>query len=193
VTTGGVGPSHAEPGPPPRSIPLLDTARLRLRPPTLGDAPDIFAGYAQDPSVTRYLTWRPHNSIEQTRAFLRRCLAGMTDGSVLPWVLTERDDDHAIGMIELRPTGHRAEMGYVLARDRWGRGLMSEAARAVADWGLARPGIFRVWSVTDVDNAASARVLEKAGMQREGLLRRWMMHPGVSPEPRDCWCFGRAR
>jgi ribosomal-protein-alanine N-acetyltransferase len=117
----------------------------------------------------------------------------MADGTVLPWVLSEPDDGRPIGMIELRPTGHRAEMGYVLARDHWGRGLMSEAARAVADWALAQPGIFRVWSVTDVDNAASARVLEKAGMQREGLLRRWMMHPGLSPESRDCWCFGRVR
>jgi ribosomal-protein-alanine N-acetyltransferase len=117
----------------------------------------------------------------------------MADGSVLPWVLTEPGDDRPIGMIELRRTGHRAEMAYVLARDRWGRGLMSEAARAVADWGLAQPGIFRVWSVTDVDNAASARVLEKAGMQREGLLRRWIMHPGQGPEPRDCWCYGRVR
>jgi [ribosomal protein S5]-alanine N-acetyltransferase len=117
----------------------------------------------------------------------------MADGTVLPWVLSAPPDDRPIGMIELRPTGHRAEMGYVLARAYWGHGLMSEAARAVADWGLAQPGIFRVWSVTDIDNAASARVLEKAGMQREGLLRRWVMHPGQGPEPRDCWCYGRVR
>ena len=117
----------------------------------------------------------------------------MRDGSVLPWALTGRDDDRPVGMIELRLAGHRAEMGYVLARDRWGRGLMSEAALVVVDWALAQPGVFRVWSVTDVDNGASARVLEKVGMQREGLLRRWMMHPGVGPEPRDCWCFGRVR
>jgi RimJ/RimL family protein N-acetyltransferase len=70
---------------------------------------------------------------------------------------------------------------------------MSEAVLVVVDWALAQPGVFRVWSVTDVDNGASARVLEKVGMQREGLLRRWMMHPGVGPEPRDCWCFGRVR
>ena len=112
---------------------------------------------------------------------------------MLPWILTEHDDDRPIGMIELRPSGHRAELGYVLARDWWGRGLMSEAAGAVVEWGLALPPVFRVWAVTDVDNHASARVLEKIGMQREGLLRRWVMHPSLSPEPRDCWCFGRVR
>jgi RimJ/RimL family protein N-acetyltransferase len=177
--------------PPP--VPLLDTARLRLRPPTLDDAPHLFARYTRDPVVTRNLTWRPHDTVERTLAFLRRCLAGIDDGSVLPWILTERDDDRPIGMIELRPSGHRAELGYVLARDWWGRGLMSEAASAVVEWGLALPPVFRVWAVTDVDNHASARVLEKIGMQREGLLRRWMVHPSLSPEPRDCWCFGRVR
>jgi [ribosomal protein S5]-alanine N-acetyltransferase len=117
----------------------------------------------------------------------------MADGSVVPWVLTEPGDERPIGMVELRPSGHRAELGYVLARDWWGRGLMTEAARAVVEWALADPRIFRVWAVTDVDNAASARVLEKIGMQREGLLRRWLIHPNLSPEPRDCWSYGRVR
>jgi RimJ/RimL family protein N-acetyltransferase len=161
--------------------------------PTLDDAPHLFARYTRDPLVTRHLTWRPHDTIDRTRTFLRRCLAGVKDGSVLPWVVTERTDDRPIGMIELRPAGHRAEMGYVLARNWWGRGFMTEAAAAVLEWGLAQPGVFRVWSVTDVDNQASARVLEKIGMQREGLLRRWLVHPNLSSEPRDCWCFGRVR
>jgi [ribosomal protein S5]-alanine N-acetyltransferase len=174
-------------------LPLLETARLCLRPPTLGDAPSLFARYTQDPLVTRNLTWPPHDSVERTRTFLRRCLAGAADGSVRPWVLTERGDDRPIGMIELRLFGHRAELGYVLARDWWGRGLMTEAARSVVDSSLADPAIFRVGAVTDVDNLASARVLEKVGMQREGLLRRWLVHPGLSPEPRDCWSFGKAR
>jgi [ribosomal protein S5]-alanine N-acetyltransferase len=131
--------------------------------------------------------------VERTRTFLRRCLAGIADGSVVPWVITGRGDDRPFGMLELRPSAHRAEMGYVLARERWGRGLMPEAASAALDWGLAQPSIFRVWSVTDVDNLASARVLEKIGMQREGLLRRWLVHPNLGPEPRDCWCFSRVK
>jgi RimJ/RimL family protein N-acetyltransferase len=139
------------------------------------------------------LTWPPHDSVDRTRAFVRRCLAGIDEGSVVPWVVTAPPDDRPIGMIELRPVGHRSELGYVLARPWWGRGLMTEAARAVVEWGLADPATFRVWAVTDVDNLASARVLEKVGMQREGLLRRWIMHPNLSPEPRDCWCFGRVR
>jgi RimJ/RimL family protein N-acetyltransferase len=159
----------------------------------LEDAPELFARYTQDPLVTRYLTWRPHDTIERTREFLQRCRTGIADGAVVPWVLTERDDPRPLGMIELRPAEHRVEIGYVLARDRWGQGLMTEAVQAVVDWALARPGLYRVWAVTDVDNRASARVLEKAGLLREGLLRRWLVRPGLGSEPRDCWCFAKVR
>ena len=53
---------------------LIETCRLRLRPPVLTDAESIFAGYAQDPAVVKYLVWRPHDDIATTRAFLRRCI-----------------------------------------------------------------------------------------------------------------------
>jgi [ribosomal protein S5]-alanine N-acetyltransferase len=66
---------------------------------------------------------------------------------------------------------------------------MTEIVKKLADWALKRGGIYRVWSVCDVDNRASARVMEKAGMRREGILRRWSMHPTISDEPRDSYCY----
>lgn len=92
-------------------------------------------------------------------------------------------------MIELRMQGHRAEIGYVLARSHWKRGYMTEAAHAVVEWALSQPEIFRVWAVCDVENVASAKMLEKIGMRREGILARWIVHPSVSKEPRDCYCY----
>jgi RimJ/RimL family protein N-acetyltransferase len=92
-------------------------------------------------------------------------------------------------MIESRVKGFSMDIGYVLARAYWGRGYVPEAARSVVDWGLSQDGIFRVWALCDVDNLASARVLEKIGMSREGTLRRWMLHPNLSDEPRDAYCF----
>ena len=83
-------------------------------------------------------------------------------------------------MVELRLHGHMADLGYVIARPHWGQGFVSEAARVVVDWALVQQHIYRVWAVCDIDNAASARVLEKIGMQREGLLRRWIIHPNMS-------------
>jgi [ribosomal protein S5]-alanine N-acetyltransferase len=58
---------------------------------------------------------------------------------------------------------------------------------------LARPSIWRIWAVCDVDNLASARVLEKAGLQREGTLRRYIIHPSASLEPRDVHLYARVR
>ena len=50
-----------------------------------------------------------------------------------------------------------------------------------------------MWAVCDVDNPASARVMETAGVAREGKLRRWALHPNVSQTPRDFWCYARVK
>jgi RimJ/RimL family protein N-acetyltransferase len=61
------------------------------------------------------------------------------------------------------------------------------------DWTDGEPEIFRAWAFCDVDNPASARVMEKAGMTREGILRRWHVAPNLGPEPRDCIVCARAK
>jgi RimJ/RimL family protein N-acetyltransferase len=81
------------------------------------------------------------------------------------------------------------DLGYVLERASWGKGYMTEAVRFLVDWAVSQPSIYRVWATCDVTNLASAHVLEKVGMQREGVLRRWIMHPNLSEEPRDCYCY----
>lgn len=83
--------------------------------------------------------------------------------------------------------------GYVLARPQWGQGLMAEALRFGVDWALSQPEVFRAYSFCDVENPASARVMEKAGMAREGILRRYHTCPNLSPEPRDCILCARVR
>ena len=124
---------------------------------------------------------------------MRRRLTDMKNVAECSWVLTARGGDALLGMLSLFPIDHHVELGYVLARGHWGQGYATEAACAVVDWALDQSEIWRVWAVVDVDNAASARVLEKAGMQREGLLRRFGLHPNTGPEPRDCLLYARVR
>ncbi len=171
----------------------LHAGRLVLRRPRLEDAEAIFEAYARDEEVVRYLTWRPHGDVEQTRAWVQQALEEWEAGRTFAWVVTRRGEDRPIGMLELRPDGHRVELGYVLARRYWNRGYMTEAVQTVVSWLLDQPGVHRVWAVVDVDNRASARVLEKAGMHFEGVLRRWSVHPNVSPKPRDCACYAAVR
>jgi ribosomal-protein-alanine N-acetyltransferase len=172
---------------------ILQTDRLILRRPVHDDAPAIFDGYARDGEVVRYLTWRPHESVADTREYLRRCDSGWDAGNDLTWAITLHGDDRVIGMVGIRPRGFKHDMGYVLARPHWGRGFMTEAGRAIVDLALSDTAVHRVWAVCDVDNRASARVLEKIGMQLEGVLRRWIVHPNVSDEPRDSLCYARVR
>jgi RimJ/RimL family protein N-acetyltransferase len=96
-------------------------------------------------------------------------------------------------MIGCRVREHAADIGYVLTPNYWNRGYVTEAAKAVVDWAINLTFVYRVWAVCDVENKASARVLEKVGMQREGLLRRYVVHPNISPEPRDCFVYSVVR
>jgi RimJ/RimL family protein N-acetyltransferase len=171
----------------------LETERLVLRRPVARDADAIFEEYARDAEVSRYVMWRPHTDVGETRAFVERCQSGWDRGSDLSWAITVGNDDRLVGMIAIRPRGHMADIGYVLARRLWGRGVVPEAARAVIDAAFRNPNVFRVWAVCDVDNTASARVMEKVGMTHEGVLRKWIVHPNISPYPRDVHCYARVR
>jgi RimJ/RimL family protein N-acetyltransferase len=170
-----------------------ETERLAARPATGADAQVLFEEYACDPAVAKYMTWRPHQDIEETLEFLRRCERVWIDGSAFPWTLWSKESGAFVGLVEIRVHPHAVDLGYALSRRWWHQGLMSEAVRSVVAWALAQAEIYRVWAVCDVDNGASARVLERVGMQREGVLRKWLVHPNVSDAPRNCLCYSVVR
>ena len=172
---------------------IIETSRLRLRFPTIEDAAAIFEQYAQDKQVTKYMTWRPHSNIETTQKFLQQSIEDLTAKNYYLWVISPIEEKKAIGMIRVQRYNYRAELGYVLARSYWNRGLMTEALQPLVNWAINQPEIYRVWAVCDYENLASARVLEKIGMTREGILRRWLIHPNLSNEPRDCLCYAKVK
>lgn len=175
---------------------VIETPRLLLRKPIApDDAPRIFSAYAHDPEVTRYLTWRPHQSAAEGLPILDARVACWEDAREFSWVITTRAKSVLIGMITAAPdrAPWRFTLGYVLGRTFWNRGYMTEAVLGVTETLLALPGVSRVSAVADEENFASMRVLEKAGMRREGLLQRWSLHPAISDEPRACWLFAKVR
>ncbi len=167
----------------------IETHRLILRKPRMADAPAIFANYTQDPEVTRYMTWHPNKDLKETRHHIELGLKLWEEGKAYSYAITLKDSDSAIGMIALHPDGFKVSIGYVLARPHWNKGYVTEAARAVVSWLLEQPDIYRIYATCDVENPASARVLEKAGMTGEGILRRYTMHPNISDEPRDSYIY----
>jgi [ribosomal protein S5]-alanine N-acetyltransferase len=172
---------------------VLHTPRLQLRPIVRSDAGPIFNTYAQDREVTRFVVWRRHQKPEDADLFVSRCNSSSPEAS-RTYALCGREDGALRGVLGLTQIRlHYVEFGYVLARPWWGQGLMTEALIVAVDWALAQPGNFRVSGVCDVENIASARVMEKAGLAREGLLRRWMVFPNISEYPRDCLSYAKTR
>ncbi|MBM3218873.1 MAG: GNAT family N-acetyltransferase [Candidatus Rokubacteria bacterium] len=166
----------------------LQTARLLLRRNTPDDAKPMFETWAQDPEVTRFMTWAPHRSVEETHGYLEYCTTVWRARTAFPWGIVERETGALVGGIEARVDGHRVEFGYVLARRVWGRGYATEASRAVVALALSAPAIQRVWAYVDCEHTASVRVLEKAGLVREGCLRKWYVPSGFGV-PRDIWSY----
>ena len=167
----------------------LLTERLLLRIPRMEDANAIFTGWAQDLEVLRYLTWRPHKSIDETESFVRGCLLAWESQARFPYMITLEDDGEVIGMIDPRIQASQMGIGYGLACAHWGKGYVPEATRAVIHWAFQQPSIYRVYATTDVENVASQHVLEKVGMQCEGVLRKYIIHPNISNIPRDSYMY----
>ena len=162
-----------------------------LRPVEQDDSQAIFEGYATDPVVSLYLTWCPHGGLSDTRAYIARCMEAPSSRT---YAIIEREGSRLIGVFDLRrPNKHCVGFGYALAHQWWGQGLTTETLSTVADWALQQPSVWRIGDVCDVENLASARVMEKAGFEREGILLRWAIHPNLGPEPRNCISYARIR
>jgi RimJ/RimL family protein N-acetyltransferase len=172
----------------------LDTARLHLRCPALADADDIFARFAADAEVTRYLGWPRHRTVADTREFLEASDREWDAHGTGPYLVFARDG-RLVGATGLHlEMPYRASTGYALARDSWGRGYATEVTRAMTALAFGLPRLARLYALCHPQNAASARVLEKARFEREGLLRRYLVFPNFgSPDPSDVFVYARVR
>ena len=149
----------------------LETARLTIRDFQADDLDAIHA-YAADPLVTRYMFYGPR-TFEDTRAYLERMLASQREEPRMVWELgvNQTADQRLVGACDLTLENmDEADLGFIFARNVWGMGYATEAARAMVRVGFEQLGIRRIFSTCDAANVASARVLEKAGLRREATL-----------------------
>ena len=174
----------------PRSI---ITAKLSLQQINLDDAVAVYKNWASDPLVTKYLIWRPHKSVSDTYRYIKYCLYGWKNQTEFTWLIIERKTGEPIGAFAARPDIPSVEIGFVLSRGSWNKGYMTEVVQHFIDYVISIPGFSRVWAVCDIENAASERVLIKSGMDREGILKSWAIHPNISDKPRDCLCYSHTR
>lgn len=167
----------------PTGVPRLETPRLLLRALEPGDAPAIFAMLA-DPETVRYWSTPPMQSVAEAEALVARARTHVEEGSGLRWAVCPREGGDTIGTISLfrfDEQSDRAEIGYVLARESWGKGYMSEAMTAVIDFAFDTLQLRRLEADTDPRNDGSVKLLGRLGFAREGLLReRWVVAGEIS-------------
>jgi ribosomal-protein-alanine N-acetyltransferase len=159
------------------ALPRLSTRRLLLRPVGETDVPAVLA-IGSDEEVTRWVFWPPHHTLEDSRRYIQflehRDIAGT--GIVLP------ARDQLIGTLLFHgyvASHDRIEVAVNVAREHWGQGYATEALVAVTDHVLAHWPIHRVEATCMTGNTASARMLEKAGFQLEGVMRQSRCRRGV--------------
>jgi [ribosomal protein S5]-alanine N-acetyltransferase len=171
----------------------IETERLWLRPPTIDNAEQIYARYGHDPEVCRYMSWKPHRTVDDTVEYLRRITADNAAGRSFGYLIFSKGARELLGSVGGALDGHRLQFGYCLARDAWGKGFATEAASAFvqAAWGIS--SLIRVAAMCDVENTASARVLEKVGLTREGILRKYLILPNLGESPRDVYMYATVR
>ena len=155
---------------------VLETERLILRRFTMEDVQPMFNNWASDPDVTKYLTWPAHGSAEITGMILRDWVSGYEREDQYRWAIVLKENGpEPIGDISahgIRENTLCATMGYCMSRAHWGKGIMTEALKAVIDFFFDEVGFNRVAADHDIENPASGRVMEKAGMRFEGTARQ---------------------
>ena len=160
--------------------PVLSTARLRLRPFAGADAAAVrrLAGEFAVADTTLSIP-HPYDA-GVAEAWVASHPAAYADGRLAVFAITDRTTGELVGAIglDLRREHGRAELGYWIGRPFWGRGLATEAARAVLEFGFRTLDLHRIHACHFARNPASGRVLAKIGMHAEGTARAHVMRWG---------------
>ena len=155
---------------------IIETERLILRKFEANDADNIFNNYASKDTVTKYLSWKSHKTIDDTKSFL--------DGFVIPsyenedtyrWAIVLKETNEVVGSIDvvrMDKQFKKVELGWVLDDTKWGKGYMPEAAKEVLKY-LIEEGFKRIQAYHNIENEKSGRVMQKIGMQFEGVLKKF--------------------
>ena len=161
---------------------VVESSRLIVRPVEECDLQSLLAVNGDD-EATRFLPYASWRSLADGRAWFERMSILAARGESIQYVITDKASALAIGtclLFRYEETSARAELGYVLGRKYWGRGIMREALVALIDCAFSGYGLRRLEAEVDPQNTASVLLLDSLGFAREGLLRRRWVDKGVA-------------
>jgi RimJ/RimL family protein N-acetyltransferase len=159
---------------------------IELRPVKLSDAATVYDAWGRYPENFERLTARTFRCIEDAGEYLNALF--LTPQSLAFHIVGE---SRIIGLVKAAVVGHRAQVGYVVHRPYWGRGVATEAVQKLMIKLEESAEIFRIWATCALDNPGSVRVLEKCGFQREGVLRNWVIYPALGNLAADNYSYVR--
>jgi len=171
-------------------FPVISTQRLVLRALHSTDLDDLYQ-YASDPEIDRFTPWEHYGSMDEARKNLDEFLIDYEQHGFGAWGIEHRINQRLIGITNFsrpHPLNRRVEMGYTIARAYWGHGYATEAVQALIHFGFEQMHLVRIEAVVLPENLASARVLQKAGMQFEGLLHNYQVWRG-QPRNLNMWAI----
>lgn len=164
----------------------LETNRLVLRKVRVSDAEKLYNEYTSDIEVVQNASWKAHADISETINFIEHCLKEWTASSEFNLCICLKEyPDSPIGMFKLKNNGSQINIGYVLSKNYWRKGLTSEAIVAVCQKLFTIPNINIIHAYTDPENAASIAVLKKTGFVYSHRIKNHLVRPQLSSKPRD--------
>ena len=149
---------------------IISTKRLVLRPFREDDLEAVYNNWTHDERVARYCRWYPHESIDETKAYLDFILNEAKCGFDYRWAITVKGDEEPVGCIDvtaIEEDGKTAHIGYLISHKYWNKGYMTEAFSAVIEF-LFEHGFECIKAEHHIDNPASGKVMEKCGMKFVG-------------------------
>ena|ERR1035437_1697692 len=161
-------------------LPMLETERLVLRPVEEADYKAMFE-HAGDPEVAKYTSWEAHKNAHYSKTIVQFMMKSYKENKLSNWAVILKEGNRFIGtcgFVSESKANNRAEVGFAIRKDCWNRGYVTEALKKTLEFGFKTIGYNRIEAICDVDNAASARVMEKCGMKFEGILRQSVMKRG---------------
>ena len=152
----------------------LETERLILRKLTLEDAGSMFKNWGSDPLVTRYVTWKTHETIEDSLEYLKYIQKEYQEGNAYHWLIVLKENNTPIGTIDVVRilTDGVVEIGYNIGSLWWGKGYTTEALKKVIEFLFNEVDVDTICARHLVKNPTSGKVMQKAGLKFEGILRQ---------------------
>lgn len=161
-------------------FPQLEMERFRLRQLGPDDAEAVFA-YLSDAEVMKYRTVGTMTTLEAAREWIKKKETEFEEGRIIRWAIARKEDDRLIGTVlyhHIETLHRRAEIGYDLAREYWGQGVVTEVLRKVIEFGFESMELNRLEAQLVSTNIGSRRVLEKNGFAVEGTLKQYWVKDG---------------